>query len=353
MDESEIDADRLYADRAPGVVVNSGGAFAELNVGKLYGYLEVDAQQHEKLRQQYSPPDWISERLMESGQAVFGEISYDLSPVGIKAEGFWYRRWLMEGPPRGPVNEYTLSRPVAYSQLVTFEPRWLPTGSLGNELGGKLTADTLLTRTDTQVALSTAVLEYLGAWTREGDWSKNADVFIVHPKLEIRQGLPGSAAWIATNGGYRREVATKQQSDPGSLWHVGLSVSVPLSGPHSVNAEGELRRHALIITDRPNPYWIALVSLRYDWASRFSTGIVYEYSDQNQGERNSIGAWELPIPRQNYLWGVISSQLQAPGGSLVLRLSGGSQRGGVKCAGGVCREYPDSVGTRFEATYRY
>ncbi|MCK9459363.1 MAG: DUF6029 family protein [Proteobacteria bacterium] len=352
-DEADIAPERLYVDQAPGVAVESGGGFAELSSGAFYAYVEIDAQRHERTRQRYEAPDWESDRVSEPGQALFGELSYAFKAVGLKGEGFYYRRWVMEGPPLGPVNEYTLARPMAYSQLVTFEPRWLPNRSLGNEAGGRLTADTLIARSDTQITASAAALGYLGAWTRQGDWSDHADVFVAHPRIELRQGFPGTKLWISANGGYREELDTGRRDDTGSLWHVGVETLVPLSGPHGIDAAGELRRHELYVTEGPRPYWVATASLRYDWASRFSVGAMYEYSDQSPGERASISGWELPLPRQHYLMGVVSGQAKIPGGTLVLRLYGGSQRGGVKCTGGVCREYPDSVGVRLEATYRF
>ena len=352
-DESDIAPGRLYVDQAPGVAVESGGGFVELNSGAFYAYIEADAQQHDKVRQQYDPPEWTSERAAESGQALYFDLSYDLPSVGLKAEGFYYRRWVMEGPPLGPASEYTLARPMAYSQLVTFEPRWLPVRSLGNEAGGRLTADALIDRTDTQITLFATALGYLGGWTREGEWNDHADVFVAHPRLELRQGFGATKAWLSAKGGYRYERSTSRDDDTGDLWHAGLEVFVPLSGPHGLDAAGELRRHALAVTDSPRPYWVTTASLRYDWASRFSIGAVYEYSDQTPGEQASISGWELPLPRRHYLMGVISGQAEIPGGTLVLRLYGGSQRGGVKCTGGVCREYPDSVGAKLEATYRF
>ena len=31
----------------------------------------------------------------------------------------------------------------------------------------------------------------------------------------------------------------------------------------------------------------------------------------------------------------------------------GSRRGGIKCAGGVCREYPDAVGAKLEMVWTF
>jgi hypothetical protein len=350
---ADIPPERLYVDMAPGVSVESGGAFAELNAGALYAFVEFDGQRHEKERQIYEPPEWATARAAETGHAFYGELSYGFPAVQLKAEGFHYRRWVMEGPMLGPASDFSLARPMAYSQLVTFEPRWLPNRSAGNEAGGRLTADALIARSDTQITASAALLGYLGAWTREGEWTDHADVLVAHPRLELRQGFPGTKLWISANGGYRRETSTARDGETGDLWHAGLEAAVPLSGPHGLDASGELRRHALFVTDSPRPYWVATASLRYDWASRFSAGAVYEYSDQTPGEPASINGWELPLPRRHYLLGVVSAQAAIPGGALVVRLLGGSQRGGVKCVGGVCREYPDSVGARLEATYRF
>ena len=67
----------------------------------------------------------------------------------------------------------------------------------------------------------------------------------------------------------------------------------------------------------------------------------------------AFGDWSLPFPRQHYFWGLLTGHPPKPLEDLTLRLLAGSQRGGIKCAGGICRRYPVAVGGKLEAVYRF
>ncbi|MBW2459409.1 MAG: hypothetical protein JRI68_33260 [Deltaproteobacteria bacterium] len=102
-----------------------------------------------------------------------------------------------------------------------------------------------------------------------------------------------------------------------------------------------------------NHYWVTLASLGYDWSGLFGITGIYEYSDETAGAEGMIGDWEVPLPLQHYFWAMLTIHPPKPLDGLTLRLIGGSQRGGIKCAGGICRRYPDAVGGKLEAVYRF
>ncbi len=114
----------------------------------------------------------------------------------------------------------------------------------------------------------------------------------------------------------------------------------------------EVRRHGLSVTEGDS-YWVTLASLGYDWSGRFGVTLVHEYSDQTAGNEGKLGDWTLPLPKQHYGWILATVHIPKPLDGLNFRLFAGSQRGGVKCAGGICRTYPDSVSARLEAVYRF
>jgi len=359
-DESEIEAARLYVDRSPGVGVVTGGASAELHAAGLHVYLEGNGQVHDNHR----VPAGQEDVLGESGFAGFGEISYDLSPFNIKLEGIAYRRWLMEGGYRGSSSFINTVQPLSYNNMPTLEPIWMPVKSIGNAHGGRLGGDLYLRDSDTQLALSAALISYLGGLLPQGAWADKPPTLAVHPIFSLRQGIGETGIRVSAEGGFRYETTDEPENaaaveaegaepaDGGHLWHARVDVGVPIDGPHSVEAKFEIRRHALIITEDLE-YWVTLAGLGYDMSGLFGLTLVHEYSDQTAGVDAAFGGWELPLPRRHYLWGMLTVHAPAPLDGLTGRLLAGSQRGGIKCAGGVCRNFPDTVGARLELVYRF
>jgi hypothetical protein len=59
---------------------------------------------------------------------------------------------------------------------------------------------------------------------------------------------------------------------------------------------------------------------------------------------------QKPREREFFVAGIITWEATD---WLNLRTTGGSQRGGLKCVGGVCRDFPAFTGLKFEATGRH
>ena len=349
-DEEDVDPERLNVDQGAGIGVVTGGASAELHLGGLALYLEGNAQSHDN----YRPSGQNEDVLDESGYGAFAEISYDLSPFMLKAEGIFYRRWLMESGYRGASNTLT-EQPLVYNHMVTLEPLWMVIKSFGNAEGGRLTGDLFIKESDTQLTLMVSTIMYEGGLLPSGLWEDHPPTLVLHPILKMRQTFPTSDISLALEGGFRHEntdEATAGEDDSGHLWHVQGDLTIPLTGPHSLELKAELRRHELMVTEG-DEYWVTMESLGYEMSGLLGATIVHEYSDQTAGADNMIGDWEIPLPHKHYMWVLLSLHMPEPVDGLTLRLFAGSQRGGIKCAGGVCRVYPDSVGAKLEAVYRF
>ena len=128
---------------------------------------------------------------------------------------------------------------------------------------------------------------------------------------------------------------------------------IPLVKKHSLSLNGGCRRYHLDLTEGGHPYWVALTGFGYNLSGTLATTVLYEYSNQNRGTEVALGEWVMPIPRKHYLSLFVTYYPPKPLDGMSVALSVGSQRGGHKCAGGVCREFPDSVGAKIEASYRF
>jgi hypothetical protein len=350
--EAEIEPGRLWVDRSPGVRATSAGVSAEAHFGGVHLYLEANGQAHDN----YLPPAGQKDIENEPGIAGFMALGYDLPPVTLKLEGIYYDRWLMQGGLRGAAPNLGVVQPLAYHHMPTLEPVWMLIKSLGNVYGGRAGVGAYLTRLRTDLNLSLTVLRYRGGLLPQGTWDDHPPTLVVHPIFKGRSEIGQSGFSLTAEGGARFEHTGQPapgEDDNGNLWHVGLGAMWPLAHPHSLDFKVELRRHGLAVTEGGAPYFVTLESLSYEWARAFGLTVAHEYSDQTPGVRGQIGALTMPVPAQHYLWAMASVHGRGPLKGLTGRLSAGSQRGGIKCAGGVCRSYPDSVGAKLEVVYRF
>ncbi len=343
--ESQIPEERLFVDRAPGVGVLTGGGSAEAHLEGAHLYLEGNYQQHDNYRA-------VESVLDESGVAAFGEVAYDLTPFSIKGEGVYYRRWLMEGPYRGLANDVSLMRPISYNNLPTLEPSFVPLASIGNVFGGRLTGDVYIDRAGLQLTLKSGVLHYKGGLLPSGEWNDRPDTTVIHPMLTVREQFEGTDITATVEGGFRYETTRSPEiagRDSGVLWHLKGHVVLPVRGPHRVEVSAEVRRHALEVTEGTD-YWVTLETLGYQWTDLFGVTLAHEYSDE-RAVRTSLGG--MLWPASHYARLRASAELPAPLEDLNIGLSIGSRRGDIRCAGGVCRRFPDTVGAGLEAVYRF
>lgn len=123
----------------------------------------------------------------------------------------------------------------------------------------------------------------------------------------------------------------------GPTTYGGISASVPVSGPHSIEStyqrmqlDGDrvqFQRNRLVVT-----YGIAsLFSLAGSWESSNLPGELFS------GHQKDFFAWQAELKLKSH----------------VLRVFHGDSRGGMKCSGGVCTYVPAFGGTRVEAIVRF
>lgn len=345
-DASQISEDRLHVDRGPGVEVFSGGGSVELHAEGVHLYFEGNGQSHTD----YRTSD--TETTSESGAALFAEVSYDLSDFAVTAEGIFYRKWLMESAYRGAGN-IASTAPVAYNNLATLEMDFIPIKSAGNAAGGRLSLSYFVHALNLDLKLRCPFIRYFGGLLPGGGWSDRPPTFIAHPVLEAKTRLGSRQTVLRIEGGGRAEHTSKPDIpgvDTGHLWHVSADATIPLNGPHSLKIEGEVRRHALDITEG-NEYYVAALSLGYALSERLDATLGYEYSDELT-KKNHIGDVQW-LATHHFAWLKTSLSIPEIKNGLSIHLFAGSERGDIKCVGGVCRKYPDTVGVRLDLSLRF
>jgi hypothetical protein len=355
----DIDSpDKLWVDQGPGIRVISGGGSLELHAAGLSMYLEGNGQTHNIYR--VTSGDTVKN---ESGYGAYGEIAYDFAPYMkkatflLKGEGIFYGKWLMEGAYRGS-SPKVLGPPVQYHHMPTLEQKWMVMHSLGNAQGGRLTGNIFIKKSDTQITIPVSLIKYLGGLTQMGRWDDYPPTLIINPMLTLRQNFGKSGIMLYLEGGYRYEQTDEPQPnhpDNGYLWNTTADLSIPIKGPHSIELKNELQRHHLGVSETNDDFWVTMTTLGYDMAGVWGIALIHEYSNEIPGSKDDvkIGNWALPLPDNHYGWAMLNFHAPKPLDGLSMRLTGGSQRGGLKCAGGVCRVYPDAVGAKLEVVYRF
>ena len=347
-DWEQIPLSRRFVDRSPGIQIMTGGGFLEAHLEGIHAYFEGNAQAHENFRVIDASPK------EETGTALFGEVSYDLPPFGLKAEGIYYRKWLMEGPYRGVGDTAYGLDPLVYNHMVTLEPAFVPIKSMGNVFGGRLGGNVYLDSAETDVSLKVSALRYEGGLLPNGVWQDHPETTAVHTIVELNKTFRDPAVRMHVEGGGRFETTRRPEIegvDSGYLWHLKSDVTVPIKGVHSIEMAAEVRRHALDITEG-NRYYVTLSSLGYRMAGIFDVTFAHEYSNEVVGGQRRLGNMKWLAP-PNFAWAMGTLYLSGFLEGLSLRGVIGSQRGGIKCAGGICRQYPDTVGAKLEINLKF
>ncbi len=346
-DSEQIAPDRLYVDRGPGVDIVSGGGSAEIHIEGIHVYVEGNGQAHTNHRAMGRDAQ------SESGAAVYGEISYDLSGFSIKAEGIHRRRWLMEGPYRGSGSIVT-AKPLSYHNMPTLEENFVPLKSSENASGMRLSTDYHAARINLDLKLKCTVIKYLGGLLPNGKWNDSPPILTVHPTAEADVKLRNSSSTIRLAGGGRSEHTNKPELagvDFGGLWHVETYLMFAIQNFGSINTFAQLRRHELNITEG-HDYYAASVGLGYALAGRFDVSAAYEYSNDSNTGQNRIGT--IPwLAAYHFLCFRSTVHLSSIRKGMSLKLFAGSERGGIKCAGGMCRQVPNSVGVRLDMSLSF
>jgi hypothetical protein len=160
------------------------------------------------------------------------------------------------------------------------------------------------------------------------------DYFVRHGTAGWEQRLDSLSIVGNLAGGYRQEDLHFTREN---MWHVGADVQFPLVASHSLQLQGRMENY-----DRPNEgteYVIAQASTTYAFAPWLALVFNYEHSDQpGPNEKGDFYSGEAVV---RFLSGSY------------FKLFGGSSRGGLKCAGGMCRTFPPFEGVKGELTLRF
>lgn len=299
--------------------------------------------------------DALVRDLVEGGQdhgyAIYSSLDLELGRLTLLGEFKWYDNFLVRGTvTEGEVLDgEPLPRPL--SQPPTLERQDQLVINNSDVVGGRVRSDVLLGRG----LLLFANINFIHG--RRSHLSSSIHAF-GGLELDLYEGRLSATV----SAGYRRELYRENAEAPldwsnlfAELIHVEANASWRVTGRHGLHLSFLHETWNKPVGDRDHYSHRGTLTVGYDYGSRVSVSVSYEY-DTLVGTNifiieNEEGTWEVPTEvRQHFAFGEVR---YTPLRWLDLRLRGGTQRGGLRCLSGVCRVFPNFAGVRFESVVRF
>lgn len=269
----------------------------------------------------------------EDGLAAYGLAELFFGDVSVLVEGLYLDAITMNGSPNA-----VLGRPFAYNQPPTLERIDQEVLNNRDVLGGRVRVDYTLLDGDMTV--------YGNGMLRKTDPGEPAEVTQIHAFGGIDLYYDDGSSRLAASGGWRDEDQTPpggEASDLKSMTHAegewlhafdGWALHVAtlnefrtLASP--TGTDEYIRGSTLAGLEFSRVAWIE------GFAEHLSLTFEFGYDDQD----------ESGDARNLFYAGIVDWTLD---GRLRARATVGTQRGGLKCIGGVCRIFPEFAGARLD-----
>ena len=300
----------------------SGGLFAEFPdvTDWLSLYLEADVQQRVL---------GGSENL---GKAFYAVADLTLGDFVVLLEGMWLDAFEQKGSRNS-----ALKNRFDYNQPPTLERVDQEVLNSRDVLGGRLRIERLIESVD--------LLLYVNGLYRITDIGTGAELWQFHGYGGFEQVFDRGASRLHLSAGYRTEVGDGDldpdvfspdfDSPVKTMIHAELDYLHSLGGGASLHVVSSNEFRGLADADYARGSTIFGVEL----AGVGGVSLEFGYDTQDPS----------PDVRKYFLAGILSLEVVE---GLTLRGIGGTQRGGIKCIAGVCRDYPEFAGGRLEIIAR-
>lgn len=304
-----LPGERLLPDVADGTLTAGSFIKAEPFDGAVSAHLEVDVQER-----------WLAGQ-PSHGAAASGAVLARLGDPVVQVEGLW----LSDFEIKGSRNTATNAR-FDYAEPPTLERADQEVARSREVLGARARVD---------VPWSSAAVVYASQMVKVGEPRSSTPLVQAHGLVGLELSA-GGARWSISSGARAERLGMDKLALVRDLAHLDSDALVPIGGGFEVHSTTTLQLWRT--ADRP--------------FTRGATALALE--------RRSVGALAVevgldtqdpsPEVRHLFLATTVAWQLR-PG--LMLRVMAGTQRAGVRCLGGVCRQLPSFAGTRAEVVAQF
>ncbi|HEY0839526.1 MAG TPA: hypothetical protein VGD74_05020 [Vulgatibacter sp.] len=287
-----------------------GGAYLDLPVTDwLSLYVEGAFEQYRIVRTDYR------------GSAAYTAADLDLRFVSLLVEGLYLDQFQVWGSKNG-----VLQRPTVYNQPPTLERIDQEVLDNENVRGGRVK----LSRSFLDGSLVLYTSGMLRQFGRDAATSMNA----IHGYGGFELTYDGGRSRWYASAGYREEIQVRDGYVQKTMEHAETDWVQSIGGPWALHLTVGHEQRTL----DEKGYMRGTTLIGFDRAGWGSLMAEVGYDTQN------------PKTQQAFLAGVLA---WTAADWMTLKAIVGSQRGGIKCIGGVCRDFPAFSGARMEATLQH
>lgn len=306
-----------------------GGTLELLNLARaLDFYAEVNALTSTTERQIASG----RRETTTDGLAVYGSTTLYLDPVTILLEGKHYDTFELESTPHpDSANQPAITTSFPYIKPPTLERFDQRIQNNTDVTGAHLKVDLAIPNTSSTAFLS-------GAYFAD---APQKDEFTIHAYGGYEHTEKDGSVRALAQAGYRLEEAPDSNITRLRMIHFDLDLYILLGGSHDLQFHWahEFRSKNPGQAGIEDEYIEGTTYVTWNFSPKLSLTAQFEYLNDTDHESEPFfpGAW---------------IQLKFTGSSF-MKLFIGRMKGGLKCAGGICRVFPDFEGARLETTFRF
>ena len=169
--------------------------------------------------------------------------------------------------------------------------------------------------------------------------SRFADQWFAHGYGGIDQRWNGGRA-LLLSAGYRREWSATSGDLARAIAHAESDFIAPISAAYSLHFIALHQSHVEALGASRRIFHRGNASIELDIKARWVAVAGFDWNNQNQA----------PGIRKGFGYGVLRFRVSD---ALIVQLFAGSQRGGIRCIAGACRDFPPFSGVRLDTTVRF
>lgn len=312
------------ASQSVGMYINAPDLTEQISV-----YLEGDYQQRR-----------VTDAL-STGKAFYGTIDLLFESMSVLIEGMHLESYELLGSPNTALNT-----PFRYTNGPTLERIDQIVDNVDNLTGGRIYVEPFFMDGD--------LTPYINGMLRLNDPGLDSEIRQVHAYGGVKYLFDGGQSRIELSGGWREERHTDDDRLFRGVRHAEIDYLQSLGDGYVVHLQSrnDLRQQE----DPQDPddpvdfVWsTTLLSVEKGglWSATFEYGI--DTQDKSDGVRQHFFAGIVDL----HLDGLVKHFGSGPIEPLLMRLTVGNQRGGIKCIAGICRDFPEFSGVRMNLIARH
>jgi len=274
---------------------------------------EVDRQQREIGSQQ------------NSGWAAYGTSTTPLGRVTLMTEFKHYKGF---EPLQGSLTTFQEGR---YTYALPPTTERIDQEILDNTdiTGGRLRADVITSEVDNNSAFAN-----LGLYQ-----NRRFNQWFAHAFGGMDRRWDGGGA-LLISGGYRREWMVDSGDLTRAIAHGELDLILPAREGLAFHLIAQHQSHVIELAGQRSFFHRGNSSLEVDWKTKWVALVGFDWNTEDK----------RPNVRRFFAFAVLRYRASD---KLILQFLGGSQRGGIRCIAGACRDFPPFAGVRLDTTWRF